>query len=234
MPATGGIKQLHELHQRLAWHAKQLEDGPRKVRVRTKSVEKKQAEIATHKEQLTQLQITADETNLQFRSNEQQIAELKVKLNKASSNKEFEIIKSQMDADATANETLEDEYLELLEQIDTGRSELAELGQQLEAAQADVEAMKKDLAEEEPKLRAGITAVENELPEALECLPSKLQEMYRRLVMAYGPEAFAPVENDACSECFVQFSPQQSVELRNGTVLLCRECGRLVYLDAAE
>ena len=94
--------------------------------------------------------------------------------------------------------------------------------------------MKKELAEEEPKLRAGITAVENELPEASECLPSKLQEMYRRLVAAYGPEAFAPVENDACSECFVQFSPQQSVELRNGTVLLCRECGRLVYLNAAE
>jgi predicted nucleic acid-binding Zn-ribbon protein len=234
MPATGGIKQLHELHQQLAWHAKQLEDGPRKVRVRIKFVEKKQAELAAHKDQLTQLQKTADETNLQFRSNEEQIAELKVKLNKASSNKEFEIIKGQMDGDISANETLEDEYLELLEQIDTGRSEFAKLGEQLEAAQADVEAMKKELAEEEPKLRVGITTVENELPEASECLPSKLQEMYRRLVTAYGPEAFAPVENDACSECFVQFSPQQSVELRNGTVLLCRECGRLVYLDAAE
>jgi len=234
MPATGGIKQLHELHQQLAWHAKQLEDGPRKVRMRDKIVEKKQAEIAAHKEQLTQLQKTADETNLQFRSNEQQIAELKVKLNKASSNKEFEIIKSQMDADLAANATLEDEYLELLEQIDSGRTEFAELGQQLEVAQANVESTKRELAEEEPKLHAGITAVENELPKALECLPSKLQEMYRRLVAAYGPEAFAPVENDACSECFVQFSPQQSMELRNGTVLLCRECGRLVYMNAAE
>ncbi len=234
MPATGGIKQLHELHQQLAWHAKQLEDGPRKVRVRDKSVGKKHAEIAAHKEQLTQLQKTADETNLQFRSNEQQIAELKVKLNKSASNKEFEIIKTQIDADTSANETLEDEYLELLEQIDTGRSEHAELEQQLQAAQADVEGMKKELAEEEPKLRAGMTAVENELPQASECLPSKLQEMYRRLVTAYGADAFAPVENDACSECFVQFSPQQSVELRNGEVLLCRECGRLVYLDAAE
>ena len=224
MPATGGIKQLHELHQQLAWHAKQLEDGPRKVRVRDKSVEKKHAEIAAHKEQLTQLQKTADETNLQ----------LKVKLNKSASNKEFEIIKTQIDADTSANETLEDEYLELLEQIDTGRSEHAELEQQLQAAQADVEGMKKELAEEEPKLRAGMTAVENELPQASECLPSKLQEMYRRLVPAYGADAFAPVENAACSECFVQFSPQQSVELRNGEVLLCRECGRLVYLDAAE
>lgn len=234
MPATGGIKQLHELHKQLARHAKQLADGPRKIGLREKMVEKKQAEIAAHKQQLTQLQKTADEKNLQFRSNEQQVAELTAKLNQATSNKEFEIIKKQIDADTTANAGLEDEYLELMEQIDSGRADHTNLEQELKAVQEEVTAAQQELAEEEPRLRAGMNEVETELPVAQECLPSKIQEMYRRLALAYGPEAFAPVENGACSECFVHFTPQQSMELRNGTILLCRECGRIVYQDAEE
>lgn len=234
MPATGGIKQLHDLHKRLARHAKQLEEGPRKIRVREKQVEKKEAEIAALKEQVTEVQKSADASNLQFKTNEQKIVEEKVKLNQASSNKEFDIIKGQIASYDNANAELEDQYLQLLEQVDAGHQKVTALEEEVTAAKAQVETTKQEVAEEEPKLRTAMNELEGEMSGAIGCIPSKLQEMYRRLVAAYGPDAFAPVENNACSECFVQFSPQQNVELRTGTVMLCRECGRLIYLESDE
>lgn len=234
MPATVGIKQLHELHKQLATHTKQLEEGPRKIRIREKAVEKKEAEIATLKQQITEVQKAADATNLQFKTNEQKIVELKVKLNQATSNKEFDIFKTAIASDEEANAALEDEYLELLEQVDAGHRRGAALGEEMAALKAQIEATKQEVAEEEPKLRAGMSELQGEMASAIGCVPSKLQEMYRRLVVAYGPEAFAPVENNACSECFVQFSPQRNMELRGGRVMLCSECGRIIYLASEE
>ena len=234
MPATGGIKQLHDLHKRLAWHEKQLEEGPRKIRVREKQVEKKEVEIAALKDQITEVQKSADASNLQYKTNEQKIVEEKVKLNQAASNKEFDIIKGQIASYDNANAELEDQYLELLEQVDAGQQKVAALEEEVSTAKTQVETTKQEIAEEEPKLRSAMSELEGEMSGAIGAIPSKLQEMYRRLVAAYGPEAFAPVENNACSECFVQFTPQENVNLRSGNVLLCRQCGRLIYLESDE
>ncbi len=232
--ATGGLKELHDLHLRYADVESQLDSGPRQIRVREKVAAKKQAAIEAQKENLKGLQKAADHKNLQFKTNEQHLVDLRVKLNQAASNKEFDIIKGQIESDTAANASLEDEYLDALEKIDAGRQELAELEDDLKSAQAAIETAKQEVATEKPKLEAQLAELKAEIAEAEKCVPKEMREDYRRLVAAKGSECLALVEAYACSECFVEVSPQQKVELRSAKVTKCKSCGRLLYMESEE
>ena len=80
-PTTGGLKELHVLHQRLHDKKSELEAGPRSVAIREGLCKKKQVEIDGQKDLITSHQKAADDKNLQFKTNEQKIVELKAKLN---------------------------------------------------------------------------------------------------------------------------------------------------------
>ena len=92
--------------------------APRKIAAQEKLLSQKQAERDTLKESLTELRKAADGKSLQLKSNEAKIQDLQGKLNAAASNKEYQIISSQIAADNMANSVLEDEILEALEKVD--------------------------------------------------------------------------------------------------------------------
>ncbi len=179
--------------------------------MREKIVTKKQTAIDAKKEELTAQQKAADHKHLQFKTNEQNLVDLRAKLNQAASNKEFDIIKGQIATGTDANAKLEDEYLEALEAIDAGREEFSALEEALKSAQAAVETAKQDVAEEKPKLEARMAELKTEIAGAESCIPNEIREDYRRLVAAKGSECLARVEHYACSECYVEVSPQQKV-----------------------
>ena len=233
-PTTGGLKELHVLHQRLHAKKKALQAGPRSVAVREGICSKKQAEISEQKTLISDVQKKADESHLQFKTNEQNIAELKARLNAASSNKEFDIFKGQIEADTAANAVLEDEYLELLEKVDAAREHFRSLEADLEEAVRLAEEVAAEVSGAEAGIQADIEEIQKEVKTAECCIPSKLGEDYRRLVAAYGPGAIAVAEEGACTECFTELSAQYQLELRVGKVIRCRMCGRLLYSDNVE
>jgi uncharacterized protein len=233
-PTTGGLKDLHALHVRLHEKKSALEAGPRKISIQQGLCKKKQAEIADQKTCIANLQKAADEKNLQFRTNEQKIDDLKGKLNTASSNREFDIFKSQIEADTAANAVLEDEYLELLEQVDAAREKNKALEAELEEATAKAKRTADEVGAAEAGIQSAIGELAKEVTAAEICVPSKFGDDYRRLVQAYGPEAIAVAEEGACTECFTELSPQHQLELRVGKVIRCRMCGRLLYSEDAE
>jgi uncharacterized protein len=227
--ATGGLKELHQVHLDLDACHKQLENGPRRIAAHEKLIARKQAEINAQKARITELQKTADQKNLQFRTNEQQVADTTAKLNQAKSNKEFDIFKGQIEANEKANSGLEDEYLELLEKVDAEKTRLVDLNSDLKNAEANLQKTKAEFSTLEPQVKIQATELEAELRETEKCIPTKMMEMYRRLVGAHGPSSLAPLDANACSECFVELSPQNIVEVRSAKIVVCKSCGRILY-----
>lgn len=227
--ATGGLKELHQVHLDLDACHKQLENGPRRIAAHGKVIARKQAEIEAQKAKITEIQKAADQKNLQYRTNEQTVADTKAKLNQAKSNVEFDVFKGQIAAAEKANESLEDEYLELLEQVDSEKTQLGVLGDELKDAEATEQKVKADFTALQPQVEQQVAELERELKEAEKCIPSKEMGMYRRLVEAHGPSSLAPLDSNACSECFVEVSPQSLVEVRTAKLVFCKNCGRILY-----
>lgn len=229
--AAGGLKELHQLHIQLQDVQDELARGPRRVQASHRQVEKKQAEIDTMKEQLTQLRMAADQKSLQLKTNEGKIEELKGKLNTATSNREFDIIKTQIEADTMANSVLEDEILEAYEKVDEMKSAIAEQEKLREQAEAKEAEVRGEVAELEPTLAAKKAEIEAALKQAEATLPGTIEQIYRRLVSAHGATALAPIKNKACSACFETFRPNMLVEVNLGKFVFCKSCGRMIYND---
>jgi uncharacterized protein len=227
--AAAGLKRLHELHIRLQELQQQLEHGPRQVKARQQILAKKQVEIDAFKAELKQTRMVADQKNLQLKTNESKIADLRVKLNQASSNREFDIIRSQIDADTMANSVLEDEILEVLEKVDQIQQKIAKVEAEAAQAAAEVRRYADEVESTVPRVRTQAAEIETSLREAEKILPGTTVEMYRRLVQAHGAGALASVAGKSCSACNEILSPNSLVELNTGKFIFCRSCGRLLY-----
>ncbi len=223
------LQHLHELYVQYEETKEKLNRGPNQVRMRRNQVEKKRNELEACRQQLLQIRKTIDEKNLQLKTNEAKIAELRVKLNQASSNREYDIIQTQIDADIMANSVLEDEIIELLEKVDVLKKKCGELESEWKRAEADAKEFEQRVAAEEPELKRRLEQLHEEIAEAEKAIPSEVADDYRRLVARYGATALAPIMGDACSQCFFSLSPQLFIDVRAGRLVFCRNCGRLLY-----
>lgn len=225
-----GVAKLHRLHIQLREVQDQLEKGPRQLKVRQQIIQQKQAELEAQKQKQKTLKMAADQRSLQLKSNEAKIQDLRGKLNQANSNREFDIIRAQIEADTVANSVLEDEILDTLEKVDAGQIATRKVEDELTAAKAEETRVAKEVAAAEPGFQARIVELQAEITEAEKCLPADFVTPYRRLVQAYGAAALAQVDAGNCGVCFVNLPPQTLMALRAGQVLFCKTCGRLMYL----
>lgn len=223
------VAEIHRLHLQLREVQEQMERGPRQLKIRQQATQQKLAELEAQKQKHKQLRVGADQKSLQLKSNEAKISDLRSKLNQAASNREFDIIRTQIDADTMANSVLEDEILDTLEKVDA-----AQIGiKQLEAAVATAKAEEARLSAETEKILPGLEAQISALNQALTAaetnLPPDFVLQYRRLSQAYGAGALAEVEGNICGSCYVSLPPQLAVQVRAGQVVFCKTCGRLLY-----
>ena len=226
---ASGLRELHRIHTEIQRVRAELDRGPRQIRAKRRVVENKQAELEQLRAKLLQTRKSADEKSLQLKSNEAKLHGLQVKLNQATSNREFEAVKGQMDADRMANSVLEDEILEALDRVDALKATIADAEKEKAQLEAEAEAFASETAAAEAGRKAELDALERSLAVAEKILPASLTPDYRRLVQAHGATALAPVDGKACSSCMTTVTPQQGIDLRAGRFVFCRSCGRLLY-----
>jgi len=235
MSATAaGLKDLHQIHIQLDSVRQKMTRGPRRVSARRRAVDKKQTEIGELKEQLKQLKMAADEKSLQLKTNEGKLVDLNAKLNAVTSNREFDIFKSQIEADKMANSVLEDEILEAFEKVDQTQTQVQEAENDYSIACKEAQTVSDEVAAAEPGLQSELAEIESALKAAEVELPGSILETYRRLVQAHGHEAITSVTANACDACHAILAPQMLVEINTHKFVFCRSCGRLLYRHETE
>lgn len=227
--AASGLQKLHRLHLRRREFQERLERGPAQIEARRRFTATKQEELKALGDQLLAQKKAADQKNLQLKTNESKIAELRAKLNAAKSNREFDIIKGQIEADTMANSVLEDEILDALDKIDRAKAAVGRLEEVVRLAQDEEKRIEQAVADAEPQLRKEVETLDAAIRDAESAVPGKVLTDYRRLVHAYGADALAPAEKGTCTSCYVDLSPQIRVEVNAGKGVLCHNCGRLLY-----
>ena len=234
MTATNqGLKTLHEVHQRLQAVQEDLARGPRQIQSKKIAVDRKKTELEAFRQALKQARLTADQKNLQLKTNETKIGELKSKLNAIGSNREYEILTGQIAADTMANSVLEDEILEALTKIDQVQIEVKQSEAEVAAAEAELTKITAEVAAREAGLKQQAEKFQAEVAEAEKFLPNDIVPQYRRAVQAFGADALTSVQNRYCSHCNLQLTSQRMLELKGGKWMFC-SCGRLMYAVADE
>ncbi len=227
---TGLLRTLHRIHCQKSDLTGQLERGPRQVKAGEALVVKAVGQVADVKEALKKATLIADEKQLQLKSREMRMEELKTKLNFAASNREFSTLKEQIAADQQANSVQSDEILEALDEMDTLEAELNAAQEE----QKKQEAEHKSRVAEVEKTIAGLNVEMSELMSDLEKseqgIPAAAKVDYVRLVKSKGEDALAPVESDSCGCCYQTLTTNFIDRLRLSLLVRCPNCNAFLYV----
>ena len=224
------LRTLHRLHQQLADLKDRLAAGPRQLLARGKLLELSEAARTAIQDNIKKEKVSADQKQLQLKSDEAKILNLDSKLNACKTNREYQTLREQIAAFRMATKVLEDEILEALERIDAVKKTLP-------AAESEVASIKKQLADtrsqiagETATLEAEVARISGDLTCAEGELPADSLESYRRVAKSKGADSLASVEGESCGGCFQQITGNMVAELKMGKIIACRSCGRLLYL----
>lgn len=228
-PQANPLPELHRLHLAIQEVQEEIDRGPRQLKARSNTTATRLAELEAQRQKQKQLKMLADQKALQLKTNEAKLEDLRGKLNQAASNREFDIIKGQIEADKVANSVLEDEILETLDKVDKAQTDLKKLESDVGTAQAEEKKFAAVVEEKLPGLAARLATLRQELQQAETHLPDEIRAAYQRLVQAHGASALSPVENATCTSCYVRLTPQNAVSIEAGAIMFCRTCGRLLY-----
>ena len=227
---AAALRELHRIHQQLAELHDRLERGPRQIRAREANAAQLQALLAEALERVKQTQMTADRKQLDLRTGEQRIVDLRVKLNGCSSNKEYQMFLEQIAAAEMANSVLSDEILEGLEKLDRLAVTVKEEQEAVVAGQQDLERTRRAIESAAAEAQAKVKHLENELARAEGVLPSDFKTDYERVVRSKGADGLAEVDDGVCTGCGQQILLNMQNELMLSRPAFCKSCGRLLYL----
>jgi uncharacterized protein len=224
------LRELHRIHQQLADLRERLDRGPKQVRARTAGVAQAEEQVAKVQAEVKASRVALDQKQLQLKSGEGKIIDLKVKLNQANTNREYQALRDQIAADEMANSVLADEILEAMEKVDLQKAQVPECEARVAKAKEELAKTQQQLRAEEDSLRSDIKRLEAQLLETEKNLPDDFRDMYLRVVKAKGPDSMAAIENSSCGGCFQQLTANVVNEINMGRVVMCKSCGRVLYL----
>jgi len=224
------LRVLHRIHRQIRDLQDRLAQGPRQIRAKEIALREAQEKLARLQEESKRLQITIDEKQLTLKSREENVRKRRVQLMEAKSNREYQLLLDQIRADEVANSTLADEILEDMERLDQLKQQIAAAKQEVAKANQELEQTRQHVATTEPRLRAEMDGLIRERAEEEGKLPTDFRELYDRVVRAKAEDALAPVDGQYCGGCHQQVPLNSINGMLRGEAVLCRACGRLLYL----
>lgn len=224
------LRELHRIHQQLRDLRDRLTRGPKQIEARETNVKRVAEKLEAIQEEAKSARVVADQKELQLKSAEAKIEELKAKLNACKSNREYQALQEQIAADEMACSVLSDEILEAFEKADEMKTKVGPAEEELAKVKADLQETKQKVNSQRDNIEGDIGRLEKELVEAENRLPPDVHEAYDRVVKNKGSDSLAPVENMACTGCYQQLTPNNYNNLRLSKAVFCKTCGRLLYL----
>ena len=104
---SNALRQLHELLMQLDKAEAAFADGPRSIAAAEKQVQQLEQQIEDQKAKIKQTRKSSDELSLRLKTKEAELKKLEGQLNVATSNKEFDIFKSQIASVGSEREEFE-------------------------------------------------------------------------------------------------------------------------------
>lgn len=231
MSAPGAA--LREIH-RLRKHAKELrlriEQGPKQLQGQKDKVARQEQILKQAQDEVKQSKVAAHEKEGSLKIVDEKIKKYEKQLNDIMSKKEYDALRHELAHARDQVSKLEDEILTKLTEIEERAARVPEVEKNLQEAKIQAAQVAKDY-----ETRMGDMARQQEealgkLAEIEATLPEDIRAQYDRLTKLKGEDALSAVEGHTCVACYTEITPQNINDLARGLFVLCKSCGRMLYL----
>ncbi len=228
---AAALRELHQLHQQLAELRDRVERGPKQIRAREANTAQLKAKVDEARARVQETQMAINRKQLDLKAGEQKVVDARVRLNGASSNKEYQALVEQIAAAEMAGSVLADEILESMEKLDALQLVVNEAEKALAAGTQELGKSRQAIEATAASLRADVERLEACLLQAEAALPADFKVDYQRVVRGKGANGLAAVDDSVCGACGQQITLNMQNELRLSRPVFCKSCGCLLYLS---
>ncbi len=196
------------------------------------NVVQKREGLESARKELIGTQKEADGLSVDMQAGEEQVRKFRVQLGAAKSNKEYDVIRRQIDARIEENARFEEGALVRMEKADELKPQIKEKEKCLAAAEdklkevrAQVEAALAEIERE----KSGLLVRRREQAKKID--PDDLTR-YERILVGRKDSAVARVDENVCSACNMTLNPQAlNLVLLGRDIVECQGCSRILYWE---
>jgi uncharacterized protein len=226
------LKELHRLRQHIKDLETRIEEGPRKLTVQQKRLANQEDALKSAQEYLKNLALQIREKEGSVKATQQQIKKYEKQFDEAANKKEYDTLKTEINQERDHISKHEDEILAAMTEQDEKTAHLPEVVKATEKARADFAQFEKDLAERLQRFADEKTRTLVELKATEATLPEDVRPQYERMIAGKGIDALAGLQGRICSACYTEITSQMLSELKREMFILCKNCGRMLYIES--
>jgi predicted nucleic acid-binding Zn-ribbon protein len=188
------------------------------------------AAVAALKSKVQHLEMDRKKLELDAGTRQESINRLKPQQYETRKNDEFRAMGNEIERYEKEIREIEDQELELMDQSDKARVELAEEEKKASVVRDSLGRQMADLEEKGKTLDGRLSALMAERAELSAKVEEDLLSRFERLFASKGDAAIVGLEHEVCTGCHMKVTTQTAHRVKNGKeIVSCEQCGRILY-----
>ena len=226
------LEQVHLIQTRLGDLNGRLRRGPSLLKIQEGNIQKNTEKLEKLQAEHRVLLIAAKSKEQEVNAHDQAILKRKAQLQEAKTNKEYQALQVQIQADERTRDVLDEEALEAIEKAERFALKLPPVEEEVKKARELHETTKKKFFAEKPLIESEIVEYSKELKVEEAKMVKEFRDVYDRLVRSVGGEnALAVVEGQKyCGGCNHQIPVNSLAHILAKKPVTCSSCARLLYV----
>lgn len=179
-----------------------------------------------------QIEVDRKSLELDVGTRTQSINRFKTQQYETRKNEEFRAIGNEIERYTKEIAQIEDKELELMEQADKVKAEIAVEDKKVQGARQSVAKQMSDLEGKGRALEARLQELNAERQQIAERLDEDVLNRFERLFKSKGDAAVVGLRHEVCTGCHMKITPQTSHRVKSGReIVSCEQCGRILYWE---
>lgn len=176
------------------------------------------------------LEMDRKKLELDAGTRQESINRLKTQQYETRKNDEFRAMGNEIERYEKEIQQIEDQELELMDQADKVKVEVAAEEKKAAAARESINRQMADLEEKGKTLESRLSQLTTERTELSGKVEEDLLSRFERLFASKGDAAVVALEHEVCTGCHMKVTTQTAHRVKNGKeIVSCEQCGRILY-----
>jgi len=190
------------------------------------------ATLEAHKLKARQLEVDRKKLELDVATRRESINRLKTQQYETRKNEEFRAMGNEIERYEKEIRQTEDQELELMEEVDQLKMEVAVEDKKVAAARESVARQMEDLQAKAVALEARLAELTKDREEIASRIDEDVLNRFERLFASKGDAAVVALEHEVCTGCHMKITAQTSHRVKGGREIVgCEQCGRILYSE---
>ena len=188
------------------------------------------AALEATKDRARHIEMEKKKLELDVGTRNESIARLKTQQYETRKNDEFSAMGREIERYQNEISSLEDQELELMEQADVLKAQIAVEEKQSAAARESIEKQVANLDAKQSALTERLESLKKEREDLAAKVDEDLLDRFNRLFASKGDAAVVALEHEFCTGCHMKVTTATAVRVKGGLeIVSCEQCGRILY-----